>query len=257
MDAVKDSIMLKSKIWAWANSVDGIQDSWNIDVPAKATPRQGAELLHAANILMIMPPSEAGASASAGLDNIIWSITAKDRFDFSETIDAVKALARKYPNIKGVIIDDLTSQEIGKGMTPEDLAKVRDQVKSGDVPLELWGVLYSMNFSISNIKEYMSLLDGVTFWTWESKDLVNLEADFKKAEEIVQGKPMMLGIYMYDFGGIQEIPIDLMENQCKIALRWLQKGRVQGIIMLGNPSLPYAAVQYANDWTGRISQLEG
>jgi len=251
--------MLKSKIWAWAHTVDGHFGSYTIDVHSTATPMQGAELFHAANVLMVMPPSEEEAAAVAGLDNVIWSITAKENFDFSETLDAVKALARKYPNIKGVIIDDLTSQEISKGMTPEDLAKVRDQVKSGDVPLDLWGVLYTMNFSIPRIEEYMALLDGVTFWTWDSKDLVNLEKDFTKAEEIVNGKPMMLGVYIYDFGGIQEMPMEPMKYQCEIALRWLQEGRVPGIIMLAtcNSDLPYEAVKYANEWTGEISILPG
>lgn len=246
--------MLNNNLWTWGHKVNGHYGYWGIDIESKTTPAQAAELFHSANILMVMPPSEEEAADVAGYDKVIWQITAEDGFDFSRDINAVKSLARQYPNIKGVIIDDLTSQEIGKGMTPEDLAKVRELVKSGDIPLEFWGVLYSMNFTIPRIEEYMRLLDVITLWTWEARDLVNMEADFKKAKEIVGDIPIIRGVYVYDFGESRQMPMDMMEYQCSVVEKWMKEEVIAGAIMLSSccADLPYQAVEYAQKWTAEI-----
>ncbi|HEX2950923.1 MAG TPA: glycoside hydrolase family 20 zincin-like fold domain-containing protein [Armatimonadota bacterium] len=251
----RSELTMKSKIWAWAHVVNAHYGGYSITMESKATPVEGAKAYHAGNILMLMAPSEAEADKVAGFERVIWQITSGSDFDFSKSLDAVKALAKKHPNIKGVIIDDLTSVEIGRGMTPENLEKVREQVKSGNSQLELWGVIYTMNFGIPRISDYMSKLDVVTFWTWEAKDLANLETNYSTAERIVNGKPMVLGIYVYDFGGSRPMPMDMMRHQCDTALKWLEEGRTAGVIMLAtcNSDYPLPAVEYAKKWTGEIA----
>lgn len=250
-----NELTMRSKIWAWAHEVNAHHGAFGISMESKATPAEGARAFHAGSVLMLMPPSEEQAAQVTGFDQVIWRITSDTGFDFSKSIDTVKALAGKHNNIKGVIIDDLTSTEIGRGMTPEHLAKVREQARSGDVTLELWGVLYTMNFGIPQIGEYMSNLDVVTFWTWEAKDLVDLEANYAKGERVVNGKPIVLGIYVYDFGGYRQMPMDMMRYQCDTALKMLKEGRTKGVILLAtcDSDYPIPAVDYAKKWTAEVS----
>jgi hypothetical protein len=246
---------MDGRIWVWAHRVDGVFHTFGIQAHSKATPAQGAGLFNAGKLFMALPLSEADAAAVAGFDEVVWRIYAKDGFDFSTNVDAAKALARKYPNIKGVVVDDLTSTEIGRGLKPDDLARLREQVKSGDTPLDLWGVIYGMNLGVPSLGEYMRFLDGVTFWTWESKDLANLASEFGKAEELAQGKPVLLGIYAYDFGGEQPMPMEPMRYQCDMAIKWLQERRIEGVIMHCTciADLPFPAVDYGREWTGKIA----
>lgn len=246
---------MSSKLWAWGHSVNLHGGHYGIPWESKATPVQGAKSFHANRILMVLPPTEEDAAQVAGFDEVIWQIRTENGFDYSRPLDTVKGLARKYRSIKGVIIDDLTTLEIQRGMTPEDLAKVRQQVKSGDVPLELWGVLYTMNFDIPRLSEYMELLDVVTLWTWRAEHLVDLEPNLTRAEQIAKGKPIVHGVYVYDFGGSMPMPMDMMRLQCDLAEKWLREGRTRGAILLAtcNSDYPDPAVEYAKQWSAEMA----
>lgn len=244
-------------IWAWAHRKDSLFNAHGIREHSKTTPAQGAKLFNAENIFMALSPSESDAEAVADFNRVAWRIHAKDNFDFSGDLEAVRALARKQPNIGGVVVDDLTSTEIGKrGMKPADLARLREQVHAGGKPLDLWGVIYSMNLGVPSLGDYLRELDGVTFWVWEAKDIAGLEHDFIKAEKFVGGKPVLLGIYTYDFGGEKPMPMDLMRHQCKLAQEWLEEGRIKGVVMHCTciADFPHPSVQYAYEWTGLFGQ---
>jgi len=48
----------------------------------------------------------------------------------------------------------------------------------------------------------------------------------------VPGKRTLLGLYMWDFGTRRPMPLDRMKKQCALALKWLQEGRIEGMIFL-------------------------
>ncbi|MFA7158037.1 MAG: hypothetical protein WC299_01950 [Kiritimatiellia bacterium] len=250
-------IGLNKQIWAWAHRKDSLFNAHGIKIHSKTTPSRGAELFHAGRIFMALSPSEAEAEAVAGFGRVVWRIHAKDNFDFSQDLNSVRALAGTQANINGVVVDDLTSTEIGKrGMKTADLARLREQVHGGDKPLDLWGVIYSMNLGIPSLGDYLRELDGVTFWVWEARDIASLEDDFKKAEKLVRDKPILLGIYTYDFGGEKPMPMDMMRHQCALAEKWLEEGRITGVVMHCTciADFPQPAVQYAYEWTGLLGQ---
>jgi hypothetical protein len=93
-----------------------------------------------------------------------------------------------------------------------------------------------------------------------SEELKDLEKNLALLESV---KPkncrIALGIYLWDYTGIdpakkddatykmgKPVPLDLMEHQCGLGLKWLKEGRVSDLVILGiagidqgNPSAPW------------------
>jgi hypothetical protein len=43
---------------------------------------------------------------------------------------------------------------------------------------------------------------------------------------------ILLGLYLYDYGGGRRMPLDLLQQQCETALKFVHAGRIQGIVFL-------------------------
>jgi hypothetical protein len=52
--------------------------------------------------------------------------------------------------------------------------------------------------------------------------------------EIVPYKRKALGIYMWDYGNSKEMQIDLFKKECDTGLKWLNEGKIEGIIFLAS-----------------------
>ncbi len=71
-------------------------------------------------------------------------------------------------------------------------------------------------------------------------------------------KRKMLGCYLWDYGRERAMPIELMQHQCETGLRWLQEGRIEGIVFLASCicDLEIEAVEWTRDWIARVGELE-
>ncbi|HPY91023.1 MAG TPA: hypothetical protein PLT23_09865, partial [Lentisphaeria bacterium] len=83
-------------------------------------------------------------------------------------------------------------------------------------------------------KAALDYVDGLTLWTWDSKELPLLEKRFEQIEKDFPRHQKMLGVYMYDFRNRQPVETPLMEHQCELGLRLLQEGRLDGMIFEAN-----------------------
>ncbi len=254
---------LKERMWAWAHKSDpevfeqyGLR---GVNPVSSMDPVVGADYLGLSNILMILPPAENDAEKVASFRRVVWQLRFGEDFSFEEELTVILGLSKKYSNIEGVILDDLTSIEIcRRGMKPDTLARLCRHLHSNPRPLSLWGVLYTMNFDIPGLSDYMSLLDVVTLWTWDANDLYNLEANFRQCEKIVKGKPIMLGLYLYDYPGKRPMPLDLMKFQCDCALSLLREERIIGVNFEptnGITDLGFESVEWLRDWINQVGDL--
>jgi hypothetical protein len=97
----------------------------------------------------------------------------------------------------------------------------------------------------------MSELDVVLLAEWHADNIVNLEESVGRCERLAPGKPIVLGLYLYDYGKNRRIPQDLLERQCDIALKLAHAGRVEGIefTTITNDE---EAVRWTGDWVRRV-----
>ena len=233
---------------------------------SRMTPAEGAFYLDVPNIIMVAyrsdkepckmlptPPYDPYLISFRPLKRVVWSIVGAGGVASKGDLDMILQLARKYPNIVGVQMDDffrdtLDGCRIGT-LTPKELDYVQGQLKAAGQRLDLWVTVYQHDLR-HDLSDYLSKVDVVTFWTWKAKDLEYLEEGFEKAEQAAPKARKVLGCYMWDYGEQKPIPISLMQKQCQLGLEWLRKGRIEGMIFLASCicDLNLEAVDWTRNW---------
>lgn len=131
------------------------------------------------------------------------------------------------------------------------LTQFRQRLAAGPAPLDVWVVLYTHEFAFGpRLQPHLALCDVVTLWTWQAADLARLEENFARCEQLVGAKRKVLGLYMWDYGTKQPMPLELMRRQCTLGLEWLRAGRIDGMIFLASCicDLDLEAVQWTRQW---------
>jgi hypothetical protein len=106
----------------------------------------------------------------------------------------VAQLKKEFPNITGVIHDDLLGLCERYGMTAEEYFPVYQVVK--DAGLKLWLVYYAHELEIieGKRKDFNQFADVVHFWVWKSEDLYNLDMYMERLRKSFPDKPVNLGV---------------------------------------------------------------
>jgi hypothetical protein len=256
------SKVVRDVLWAWGNPEMTKPGQHTLTTFASASPAQRAALLGVPNVILAGPglpnddqQADAQTREVADSPQVIWEIAPDggegSPFVYTQRIAQVRKLVDKYPKIKGVLLDDMSTVAVDKGFKPEHIRQIR-QLMDGKLAAEkLWGVLYTMSFNRPKVNDYIKELDGISLWVWHAKDLAHLENYVAHCEKEFPGKPIMLGLYMYDYGDGRRMPMDLLKQQCETALKLAHAGRIQGIVFLTVDD-DAEAVGWVADWIKRV-----
>ncbi|HOC51295.1 MAG TPA: twin-arginine translocation signal domain-containing protein [Verrucomicrobiota bacterium] len=132
----------------------------------------------------------------------------------------------------------------------DDLAAARRRMAGLGRPLELAAVVYAHQLDPA-IAPLLAPIDTVLFWTWRAAELPGLEANFRRLKQLLPGKRVLLGCYMWNFGEPNgPMPLAQLARQCDLGLRWLQAGEIEGLIFLGTNicDLDLEAVEWTRRW---------
>lgn len=253
--------MIRSLLWVWANPEMTKPGEHTVASFVEASPLRRAELLGVPNIVMAgngVPDDDAEAErltrAVASAPRLVWEISAdktpaRDTNDFVYELRMaqVRKLAQYFPQLEGVLLDDLSSLGMDHGFKPAHIRRVRELLGDAHARVKLWGVIYTMNLERPGIADYLHELDVVNLWTWHAKDIPQMEENLARVERLAPGKPIVLGLYLYDYGGNRRMPPDLLRRQCETALKLARAGRIQGIVFLAINN-DAEAVGWAANW---------
>jgi hypothetical protein len=255
---------LRDRLWLWghvAGSHTRSPEQWGLPGRSTIAPAAAAAYLDVANVLMVryelepQPPFAAFARKLSGMKRVVWSVEGGGGGD----VDAVLQLDRVLPNLQGIILDDYFTRVLAGGPEttgdgPFSLAamkRLRQRLDSQPRRLDAWVVLYTHEMDQEHVlRPHLELCDVVTFWTWKAADLIHLEENFARFETVAAGRRKVLGLYMWDYGSKAPLPLAAMEQQCHLALRWLEEGRVDALILLGSCicDLNLEAVEWVRLW---------
>lgn len=174
-------------------------------------------------------------------DNAVETFDEKTRLGFE--------LADRMPNLTSLVMDDFWSG----GATGVDLAKIA-RVREGTIArgMNLDVVLYSdQNGVKGEYKDVLDLCDEITFWFWYGKNVGTIEGQVARLRELVgTEKPILLGQYMYDFGGKKPLSGVDMERQLAATSRLLAQRAVHGVIFHCTPlvDMELDAVKVSKAW---------
>lgn len=262
---VKDGTV-RDRLWVFACPA-------NSDFPimqrrSVMTPVESAFYLGVPNLIVVQasegeakygrfnPPFAQYAVAMQPLKRVVWSVVGSGGFHAENETREVLELARRTPNFAGIMLDDFfTGEKEGKRAqwSVEQLAEVRRRAKQDGKKLDMLVTLYASQLELP-LQDYLGLLDVFTLWTGSPADLRNLEANLAKAEKLAPKLRKMLGCYVVDYGEKKTMPVELMKHQCETGLKWLQQGRIEGIIFLGNTTMDFGfeSVEWTRDWIRKV-----
>ena len=178
-----------------------------------------------------------------------FSITDSAAESFDEKVRLGFEYADRMPNLTSLVMDDFWSGA-SKGADLRKIARVREGTAMRGMKLGV--VLYSdQNGVKGEYKDVLDLCDEVTFWFWNGKNVNTIEAQVGKLKDLIgTEKPILLGQYMYDFGGKKPLSGEAMETQLAAASHLLSQRAIDGVIFHCTPlvDMNLDAVNVSRAW---------
>ena len=227
---------LIDKLWNWGH-LEGSHNKCT-KLTCSMTPEEFAEVYGIKNAFMvsyggnIQPPFNGLAKRLSSLREIKWSVLGDSSTPLPDAelgnTDDILAVLDGAENITGGIVDDFFSPERMERFPPEVLKKIKKALNAKG--LDFWCVLYDMQLDL-DLEKYLDCFDGVTFWIWKSTELPNTRKHLDKLFSLIKDKPVMLGIYLFDYG-TGGIPMDarLFEDQISTYFELLRRSKIDGVI---------------------------
>lgn len=248
-------VRVRDRLWVWTHVPGAHNMDWNLPRPSRMTPAEGAFYLGVPNLLFIRylgqpeMPYDPYAISFRPLKRVVWSLTGANGETSDEERGHVLDLAARFPNITGFVMDDFFRPDGTGALSLSDLAEIRSRLVIAGTRRDLYVVLYQHQTELP-VREHLELCDKITFWTWKSEELENLERSFERLEQIAPNQGKLLGCYLWDYGNKAPMPVDLMKKQCALGRTWLHEGRIEGMIFLGSNvcDVELEAVAYVRDW---------
>lgn len=105
----------------------------------------------------------------------------------------------------------------------------------------------------NDLAPVLAFADSVTYWTWQAKNLPALPDYFRRYRAIAPDKRTYLGVYLWDFGGGREMPMDMTALQMDMGLELFRKGEIEGFVFLCSSicNRPLPTISYLRDWLAR------
>ena len=153
-----------------------------------------------------------------------------------EEAEALSKMSLTYPNIVGGVIDDM-SGNYGTNYSRKEYMAIHEALHKHNPDLELFGVVYS--WELEALSKEMTMIrdcvDHVILWFWKKTDLMEFDLALERCRALFPGKPIMLGIFMFDYG-IACLPnsVETMHYHLEKARRALKDGKIRDIVILGD-----------------------
>ena len=184
----------------------------------------------------IQPPYDELAKSMSALDEIKWSVLGDASTPLPDTelgnTEDVIAAAKVAKNITGAVVDDFFSPERLERFTPEVLSKMKNRLAENG--LDFWCVLYEHNLDTVDLKAYLPCFDGVTFWLWKAEQIEKIEQYVQELKSMIGNKPLMLGIYLWDYGNAAPMNTALFEKQLSYSFKLIENGEIEGAVICSN-----------------------
>lgn len=179
---------------------------------------------------------------------LAFSITDSAAETFDEKVRLGLHYADLYPNMTTFYMDDYFSHDYAQPL--EKLRAVKEALAARGMRLSV--VLYSDSNGVREAYgPVLDLCDEVSFWFWHGKNTSSIETSVARLRRLVgPAKPILVGQYMWDFGGRKPMPGARMEQQLSSVHRLLRTGDISGLIFHCTPlvDLGLDAVKVSRDW---------
>ena len=235
---------IRDLMWVWATPNMDSEGEHTLATWAGANTTEKMQLLGLQNAMLCgsgLPDDDENAikltEDALSANRIVWEVSTDDGlhkppFAYTKRAERIRMLYDKYPKIEAILLDDMTSLSVNAGFEAKHILAIRDLLPDKYLDVKLWGVVYTMNMRQPKIDDIIRALDVVNLWVWHGRDLADLEEHVAFIEELVPETPIVVGLYMHNYGEGKNMTVELHEHQCTTALWLAHEGRIEGMVFL-------------------------
>ncbi|NLX07893.1 MAG: hypothetical protein GXY33_22355 [Phycisphaerae bacterium] len=177
-----------------------------------------------------------------------------DPEDTLAKLRATKQLALADPRVEAFHIDDFSTGSIDAGVRPEHLTRLQFANAVEQPQLPLGGTIYTMSLDRPELPGLLPFFAHLLVPLWHAEQIDTVPAALDRLADLSGGKPVLLCLYVYDFGTGKHIPADLMKRHLDLAEQLIREQRVTGMCMCGTcmMDLPWDANRCYFEWIERV-----
>ena len=253
----------QERLWLWGHEAGSHNGGWGLPATSRMTPAEASHYMGIPNVIMVRyggrpaPPHDQHALGLSSVDRVVWSVVGDgSTTDAPDEALGVADLARRFDNIRGVMMDDFFERRGAGGErqlaahTPAALAAMKAQLRArAGRDLDLWVVLYGHQLELP-VAEHLAQCDVITFWSWTAEQLGQTRERLARVRQLAPAARLVLGCYMWDYGNGRQMPAVTMQAQIDEGAALVEAGQVEGLIFLASCicDLPLPAVDLARRW---------
>jgi hypothetical protein len=253
---------VRDLLWVWGNPEMAKPGDHTVATFAEASPAQRARLLGVPNVILAgngLPnddrQADALTQAVSDFPRLLWEITADGNggppFVYTNRMVQVRRLVDKYPQIEGVVLDDMSTGGMDHGFKAEHIRQIRRLLDGKYTAVKIWGVVYTMSLNRPGMNDCIKELDVNLLVEWFPRKIGELEKHVDHCRRLFPAKPIVVGLYLYDYGENRRMPLELLAKQFETARRLAHAGRIAGIEITTINDDPQA-VKWTADWIKRV-----
>ena len=167
---------------------------------------------------------------------------------------AAKELAASDTRIEGFLVDDFSTGSIEAGVGPEHLSRMQFANAAHRPQLPLGATIYTMSLERPELVHLLPFFAWFLVPLWHADQIGTLPEALDRLCGLSGGKPMMLCLYVFDFGNNKPIPRELMQRQLDVAEELLCEERIAGLAICGTcmMDLNWEANHCLYEWLDRV-----
>ena len=274
---------VRDRVWVWTNSEIDSAENCTLSTFAQASPSQRARILDIPNVMLggFGMPNDTDAARAitrgvADARGLVWKVAVDGELItsgkqgksayawYDDRMEQVRTLADEFSQIRGIILDDLSTVELRGGIKAKHIHNLRSLMPDPYDRIRVWGELYTRSLhglilrpsgNDYGLTDVVRALDVIVLTEWNAADLPKLEQNVAHCRRVFPDQDVVLNIVLYDYDGHRRIPMALLKYQCETALQMLHAGKIKGIIITATINDP-EAVAWTAAWLKRVGGEE-
>lgn len=241
-------LTLRDHLWLWAMPVNVLQELRAYpfrDETSTLTAQQAIERTGIRNVLiagglpltaetMALLPAARRIIAKGAMHRAVDG--GGTRVDYDAGLNALlraKRLAARDPRIESFLLDDFSTGSVAGGVTPQHLADLQFENAARPPQLPLMATFYEMSLEDDLQLPLLPYFAGFLNPLWHAADIDRQPGYARRLSGLTGGKPLLLCIYVYDFGNQRKLSYAGMRRQLDACEELIRARQVYGAVILG------------------------
>ncbi len=260
---------IRDRFWLWGMKVNALQETSDYAAlsfgTSTLTVEQAIQRTGVRNVIMagLLPIVQESLDAMPSAERIICKWSLHKGLDGNNVMNydgclsrlmAAKELALDDTRIEGFLVDDFSTGSIEAGVQPEHLNRLQFANAVHSPFMLLSATIYTMSLERPELVDLLPFFAHFLVPLWHADQIGTLPTALDRLSELSGGKPMMLCLYVFNFGTNTSIPRELMQRQLDMAEELLCEERITGLAICGTcmMDLDWEANHCLYEWLDRV-----